>query len=92
VYVDAAIIAKNFEEPARKASNGGDPKMLTDRETDVLKATALGFTNKEIARKLDVSVKSIETYKSRAAEKLGLKSRAEIVRYAAAHGWLENLT
>lgn len=92
VYVDAAIIAKNFEEPARKASSGVDPKMLTDRESDVLKATALGFTNKEIARKLDVSVKSVETYKSRAAEKLGLKSRAEIVRYAAAHGWLENLT
>ncbi len=53
---------------------------------------ARGLSNKEIARRIDVSVKSIETYKARAAEKLGLKTRAEIIRYAAARGWLDALT
>jgi len=57
----------------------------------VLKLTALGHTNKETARRLDVGVKSVETYKARGMEKLGLKSRAELVRYAAAQGWLVDL-
>ena len=55
----------------------------------VLKMAALGFTNKEIASRLDVGVKSIETYKARGLEKLGLKTRAELVRYASGQGWLD---
>lgn len=50
-----------------------------------------GFSNKEIARSIGVGVKSVETYEARAAEKLGLKTRAEIIRYGAAHGWLDAL-
>ena len=50
---------------------------------------AQGFTNKEIAARLAVGVKSVETYKARGLEKLGLKSRAELVRYASAQGWLD---
>jgi DNA-binding CsgD family transcriptional regulator len=57
----------------------------------VLKLTALGFTNKETARRLDIGVKSVETYKARGLEKLGLSTRAELVRYAAAEGWLANI-
>ncbi len=44
---------------------------------------------KEIAARLDVSVKSVETYKARAAAKLNLRTRAEIVRYVASRGWIE---
>ncbi|MGL4264216.1 MAG: response regulator transcription factor, partial [Afipia sp.] len=61
---------------------------LTDRETEVLKLSALGFTNKEISRQIGVGVKSVETYKARGIEKLGLKTRAELVRYASMQGWL----
>jgi DNA-binding CsgD family transcriptional regulator len=53
---------------------------LTERETDVLKQAAMGFTNKHIARRLDIGIKSVETYKLRGAEKLGLKTRADLVR------------
>ena len=49
---------------------------------------ALGYSNKEIAAQLKISVKSIETYKARAAEKLDLHTRAQIVRFAATQGWL----
>lgn len=63
---------------------------LSDREENVLKLIAEGHTNKEIAQRLSVGVKSIETYKARAMEKLGLDSRAELVRYALLRGWLQN--
>ena len=64
---------------------------LSERERDVLKRIARGFSNKEIAGQLGLSVKTVETYKGRVAEKLGLHSRVEIVRYAAKHGWLGEL-
>jgi DNA-binding CsgD family transcriptional regulator len=54
----------------------------------VLKQAALGFTNKEIARRLDIGVKSVETYKLRGTAKLGLKTRADLVRYASVQGWM----
>jgi DNA-binding CsgD family transcriptional regulator len=57
----------------------------------VLRLTALGFTNKEAARRLDLGVKSVETYRARGLEKLGLKTRADLVRYASAQGWLTDV-
>ena len=94
IYVDPAIADRVFVNSApRQGRNGDRPMMpaLTERESEVLKLTALGFTNKETARRLDIGVKSVETYKARGLEKLGLSSRAELVRYASAEGWLANL-
>jgi DNA-binding NarL/FixJ family response regulator len=73
---------------AKALSSPGRDSQLTDREAEVLKLVARGFTNREIGAKLDVSVKTIETHKARAMEKLGLDSRAEIVTYAVQRGWL----
>ncbi len=64
---------------------------LTSREAEVLRFMALGETHKEIAGHLHLSVKSVETFKARAVKKVGLRTRADIVRYAAAQGWLHNL-
>ena len=47
-----------------------------------------GFSNKQIGGQLEISVKSVETYKARASEKKGLHSRADIVRYGIRQGWL----
>lgn len=63
---------------------------LSEREKEVLRLTARGFGNKEIAEKLNLSVKTIEHYKARSQEKLGLNSRSDIVRYAFHQGWLED--
>lgn len=90
-YLDPAIAGRaNDGKRAHTgpASNRRAAPALTDRETDVLKMAALGFTNKEIASRLDVGVKSVETYKARGLDKLGLRTRAELVRYASAQGWL----
>ncbi len=94
LYVDPAIASRMFngssDGAARQRRNVAFPE-LTDREAEVLKLVALGFTNKEIAHQLDLSVKSIETFKARGTEKLGLNSRAELVRYASAQGWLADI-
>lgn len=55
---------------------------LTERETEVLKYIALGFTNKKIAEKLFISVKTVETHRSRILKKLDLHRVADLVRYA----------
>ena len=93
LYVDPAIANRLFDSTPRQGTGSRNGRMpdLTDREGDVLRLVALGYTNKEIARQLDVGVKSVETYKSRGVEKLGLKTRAELVRYASAQGWLSDV-
>ena len=53
-----------------------------------MRLVAAGHSNKEIAAQLDLSVKTVETYKARSMEKLGLGSRAAIVSYASQQGWL----
>lgn len=90
-YLDPAITVHAFDGKrtnTKSAANRKAAPALTDREADVLKMAALGFTNKEIAARLDIGVKSVETYKARGLEKLGLRTRAELVRYASAQGWL----
>jgi DNA-binding NarL/FixJ family response regulator len=94
LYIDAAIadgiIMIGSKRSAGLQRNAGASD-LTDREVEVLKFTAFGFTNKEISRRLGIGIKSIETYKARGVEKLGLRTRAEIVRYASAQGWLTDI-
>jgi DNA-binding NarL/FixJ family response regulator len=91
-YLDPAIAGRPLDGKhahAKPTSSKGAAPSLTDREAAVLKMAALGFTNKEIASRLDVGVKSVETYKARGLEKVGLRTRAELVRYASAEGWLQ---
>ncbi len=71
---------------AARASGAADPgpmSDLSDRESQVLRLLAQGYLGKEIADKLKVSTKSVETYKTRLLVKLGINSRAELMRYAA---------
>lgn len=70
----------------RQAQN--DKNQLSERETEVLRLIAMGHTNQEVANKLFLSVKTVETYKARVLEKLGLRGRAELVRYAIQYGIL----
>jgi len=67
----------------------GTGQALSDREEEVLRLIALGFVNKEVASQLDLSAKTVETYKLRAMEKLGFHSRVDVVRYAHRQGWFD---
>jgi DNA-binding NarL/FixJ family response regulator len=94
LYVDPSIAGRVFDTKETRAGRtfeSGTAISLTDRESEVLKLAAFGFTNKEIAGRLGIGIKSVETYKARGSDKLGLKTRAEIVRFASAEGWLTNV-
>lgn len=70
------------------SNSAGPTQPLSDRERNVLIYLAEGYTNKEIAKRMDLSVKTVETYRARIAAKLHLRSRPDIVRYAVDMGLL----
>ena len=93
IYLDPALSATLIGSLMRKPVRGEvEGAALSNREEEVLRLIAQGYTNKEIAARLRLSVKTIETHKSRSTEKLGLDGRTDIIRYAMAHGWLQNIT
>jgi DNA-binding NarL/FixJ family response regulator len=79
--VAAGFLARGGQARVRR-------KMVTDRESDVLRLIATGYSNKEIAAQLRLSVKTIEAHKAKAMRKLGLDGRTAVVRYGAMQGWL----
>lgn len=88
IYLDPTIAEKAVVTAPALAVSNEDSGELSPREEDVLRLVAQGFSNKQIAGQLEVSVKSVETYKARASEKKALRSRADIVRYGIRQGWL----
>jgi DNA-binding NarL/FixJ family response regulator len=91
VHLDPLIAGEAIGRERPGAQADQDPAAsgkLSGRETEVLRLTAAGHGNKEIARLLDISVKTVETHKARGMEKLGLRSRVALVQLALARGWL----
>ena len=91
-YLDPAITGKVLGNyVSRSASLRGDTQgaQLSDRESEVLRLIAWGHSNKEIAARLDLSVKTVEAHKANAMRKLDMHSRIDIVRFAVLQGWLE---
>ena len=91
-YLDPTLVQRVMGRyagnlPAARGSGTGE---VTDREAEVLRLIAWGYSNKEIGMRLDLSVKTIEAHKSNAMRKLGMNSRIDIVRYALLQGWLQD--
>jgi len=86
-YLDPALekapVAAGVEAPYGRAP-------LTTRETEVLRMVAAGHSNKEVAARLKLSVKTVEVHKTNASRKIGLRGRADLIRYALLHGWLRD--
>ena len=80
-----AVVERALGSPGKVRQ---DRDMLTLREEEVLRWIAWGRSNKEIAASLAISIKTVESYKASATQKLGLRSRSDIMRYALARGWL----
>jgi two-component system response regulator NreC len=91
-YLDSALTARVtagfLAKSGRKAQATG--ASLSDREAEVLRLIAAGYSNKEIAAQLALSVKTVEVHKANASRKLGLKGRIDIVKYALLQGWLSD--
>jgi DNA-binding NarL/FixJ family response regulator len=92
VYVHPALTRALLEDllPAAAALANDPWDALTEREQEVLTLVALGHTAAEIADRLSLSPKTVETYRARGLEKLGLRSRAALVQFALAHGLLSD--
>jgi DNA-binding NarL/FixJ family response regulator len=92
LFLDPAITGKvigNYvsKSAGRGASAGGE---LSERESEVLRLIAWGYSNKEIAARLDISVKTVEAHKANAMRKLDMRSRIAIVRFAILQGWMRD--
>lgn len=90
-YLDPAItlaVTSKYQDSTLKTGTVGST--ISDRETDVLRLIATGYSNKEIASLLMVSVKTVESHKANSMKKLGLAGRIDIVRYALLQGWLNS--
>jgi DNA-binding NarL/FixJ family response regulator len=91
-YLDSALTARVtagfLSKSGKKAPGTGIS--LSERESEVLRLIAAGYSNKEIAAQLELSVKTVEVHKANAARKLGLKGRIDIVKYALLQGWLSD--
>lgn len=87
-YVDPALAARILSPRHGTQCDSGN---LSQRERSVIQLVALGYSNKEISSRLNLSIKTIETYRTRATDKLELHSRAAIVRFAQSNGWLAEL-
>jgi DNA-binding NarL/FixJ family response regulator len=97
LYLDPAIAERMLpmrDCPPRRLAGQIDliQQPLTDREREVIRLVAFGYTNKEVAAKLGVTSKSVETYKTRASDKLDIRSRTKIVQYALLQGWFDNVS
>lgn len=90
-YVDTTLTNKLISGYADRSSSprGEGRKELTARESEVLRLVARGYSNKEVAGRLEISIKTVEAHKANAMRKLKIKSRIQIVRYAILKGWLE---
>ena len=88
-YLHPALGARLIESEVKEREDAeADP--LSEREREVLRLLALGHTNQEIAKMLYISVRTAESHRAHIMQKLRLGTRAELVRYALAHGLLED--
>jgi DNA-binding NarL/FixJ family response regulator len=84
--LSARVVHGSLRRRGAAAPATSTAALLSQREREVLELVAQGFTNQQIADHLGLSVKTVETYRARLVEKLGLQSRAELVRYALDSG------
>lgn len=89
-YIDPKLAAKVMDNYSERGARGEAKGNLTDRESEVLRLIALGYSNKEIAARLSLSVKTVEVHKANAMRKLNITSRIDLVRYAIFQDWLQD--
>jgi two-component system response regulator NreC len=89
MYVDPSVMRSLLEETHKSANSIPELEPLTPREIDVLRLLVQGYTNRQIAIELSISVRTVEGHRANLSEKLGLHSRVELVRYAKNHKLIE---
>jgi DNA-binding NarL/FixJ family response regulator len=90
LYLDPAMTSQFADGLLATRPSGANEARakISDRESEVLRLTSVGHSNKEIADQLKISVKTVEVHKANAMQKLGLTGRVDIIRYGVLQGWL----
>jgi DNA-binding NarL/FixJ family response regulator len=92
IFVDPRLASVLVQDVLAKKGKKAGPtqpvNILSDRELQVLRLVARGYTSAQIAKQISVGVKTVETYRSRFAEKLGLRTRSDVIRFAVQMGLL----
>lgn len=89
-YLDPTVAGKVMGRFVGRSTSTEKLSEITERETEVLRLISWGHSNKDIANRLGLSVKTVEVHKTNAMKKLGMNSRIDIVRYAVLQGWMES--
>lgn len=89
MHLDSNIAGKIVDDYLHPNKNRERTEPISDREREILVLIAWGYSNKEIAGQLHLSVKTIEGHKTRIFGKMNFQNRADAVRYALERGWLE---
>ena len=89
-YLDPAVTARVMDAYTGARLKGETAESISEREEEVLRLIALGHSNKEVAARLSLSVKTVEAHKANAMRKLGLGGRTDVVSYAIFRGWMQN--
>jgi DNA-binding NarL/FixJ family response regulator len=91
IYLDPAITARVADGLLDRRDEGSRAAAaISDRESEVLRLVAVGHSNKEIAARLNISIKTVEVHKANAMRKLGLTGRVDLIRYGVLQGWLND--
>jgi DNA-binding NarL/FixJ family response regulator len=91
-YIDPSLAGDLFAERGHqhtRTAPGDAAATLSPREAEVLRLVAAGHSNKDAARELGISVKTVETHKANGMQKLGMRTRIDVVRFALLQGWLD---
>lgn len=92
IYLDPAVMGTVVKKLGRHVPRGMPPgKKLSGREDEVLHLIAQGYLSKEVAARLRISIKTVEAHKANGMEKMGMKNRIDLVRYAMLQGWLQDI-
>jgi len=92
IYLDPQMADRITDGYVRSQFLKGEVRQreLTPREEEILRLIAQGYSNKEISSELKIAVKTVESHKANLMQKLELRNRTEIVRYAVRQGWLQD--
>jgi DNA-binding NarL/FixJ family response regulator len=89
-YLDRSLVGREAGTMLNRRGRRPATRGITERETSVLRLMSLGYSNKDIANDLDLSIKTVEVHKANGMRKLGLSGRTDVVRYALLQGWLRD--
>lgn len=88
LYVHPALTRALLEQPSTTSKRKSSESTLTQREMEVLQLIAHGYTNRQVAEQLHISIRTVESHRANLMAKLEVSSRVELVRFAKQHGML----